>query len=186
MQSFLEVLHEHGLAPEEIIADGNLHRCPTLEKPRKRNGAYIAHMDKPVTLWWCNWETGEQETYCAEEKQSFSPSELFAWQERQKAIKRQREAESAKRHAEAAQQAKTEWKAAYPCSPEHPYLRKKALPHWMAYAKTAITRCLSLFWTKAVHCKVCNAFIPMVQSVFLLAEKSRAVILSFVGNRKSQ
>ncbi len=50
MQSFLEVLHEHGLAPEEIIADGNLHRCPTLEKPRKRNGAYIAHMDKPVTL----------------------------------------------------------------------------------------------------------------------------------------
>ncbi len=127
MQSFLEVLHGHGLAPEEIIADGNLHRCPTLEKPRKRNGAYIAHMDKPATLWWCNWETGEQETYCAEEKQSFSPSELFAWQERQKAIKRQREAESARRHAEAAQQAKTEWKAAYPCSPEHPYLRKKGI-----------------------------------------------------------
>lgn len=105
LQSFQNVLHEHGLVPEEIITDGNLHRCPTGTKPRKQNGAYIAHLDKPATLWWCNWETGQQETYCAEEKQTFSPSELIVWQEQQRAIKHQREAECTRRHAEAAQQA---------------------------------------------------------------------------------
>ena len=127
LQSFHDVLFRHGLAPEEIIADGSLHRCPTEHKPRKQNGAYIAHLDKPATLWWCNWETGEQDTWCAKEKQTFTPDELSAWQERQKVIRQQREAECSRRHAEAAQWAKKEWDSAKPCNPDHPYLKKKSI-----------------------------------------------------------
>ncbi len=127
VQSFQNVLHEHGLVPEEILADGNLHRCPTESKPRKQNGAYIAHLDKPATLWWCNWETDDQGTFCADEKQTLSVAEMSVWRERQQSIRRQREAECARRHAEAAQQAKTEWESAKQCNPEHPYLKKKGI-----------------------------------------------------------
>ncbi|MBD5646505.1 MAG: hypothetical protein HDQ89_02405 [Desulfovibrio sp.] len=78
LQTFQEVLGTHGLVPEEILANGELHRCPTENKPHKRNGAYIAHLDTPATLWWCNWETDDQGTFCAEEKPTLSPAELSA------------------------------------------------------------------------------------------------------------
>ena len=55
LQTFRDVLNANGLIPSEIIADGTLHRCPTQAKPHKQNGAYIAHLDAPATLWWCNW-----------------------------------------------------------------------------------------------------------------------------------
>ena len=128
LHTFHDVLGQHGLIPEEIFADGKLHHCPTDGKLRKRNGAYIAHLDKPATLWWCNWETDDQGTFCAEEKQTLSASELSAWRERQQSIQRQREAECAKRHAEAAQQAGQEWSSARMCDANHPYLRRKGIP----------------------------------------------------------
>ena len=55
LQTFRDILTDKGLIPAEIMADGNLHRCPTQTKPHKQNGAYIAHVDTPATLWWCNW-----------------------------------------------------------------------------------------------------------------------------------
>lgn len=113
--------------PEEIIADGNLHRCPTQGKPRKQNGAYIAHLDKPATLWWYNWETDDQGTFCAEEKRTLSPAEMSAWRERQQSLRRQREAECAKRYAEAAHQARQDWSSARNCDASHPYLRRKGI-----------------------------------------------------------
>ena len=128
LHTFHDVLGQHGLVPEELLADGKLHRCATEGKPRKRNGAYIAHLDKPATLWWCNWETDDQGTFCAEEKRTLSVSELSAWQERQQSIRRQREEECTRRHTEAAKQAGEEWRSARACDPNHPYLRRKGIP----------------------------------------------------------
>ena len=127
LHTFHDVLGQHGLVPEELLADGKLHRCATEGKPRKLNGAYIAHLDKLATLWWCNWETDDQGTFCAEEKQTLSVSELSAWQERQQSIRRQREEECTRRHAEAAQQARQEWTSARACDASHPYLRRKGI-----------------------------------------------------------
>ena len=128
LHTFHDVLGQHGLVPETILADGTLHRCPTEGKPRKQNGAYIAHLDKPATLWWYNWETDDQGTFCAEEKQMLSVAEMSVWRERQQSIRRQREAECAKRHAEAAKQAGEEWRSARACDTNHPYLRRKDIP----------------------------------------------------------
>lgn len=128
LQIFRDILTDKGLIPAEIMADGKLHRCPTQTKPHKQNGAYIAHVDIPATLWWCNWENGEQGTFCTEEKQTLSVSELSAWRERQHSIQRQREAEYAERHAEAAQLARQEWNSALMCDANHPYLRSKGIP----------------------------------------------------------
>ena len=127
LQTFRDILTDKGLIPAEIMADGKLHRCPTQTKPHKQNGAYIAHVDIPATLWWCNWENGEQGTFCTEEKQTLSVSELSAWRERQHSIERQREAEYAERHAEAAQLARQEWNSARRCDANHPYLHRKGI-----------------------------------------------------------
>ena len=128
LHTFHDVLGRHGLVPETILADGTLHRCPTEGKPHhKQNGAYIAHLDKPATLWWYNWETDDQSMFCAEEKQTLSRVEMSAWRELQQSIQRQREAECAKRHAEAVQQARQEWNSARACDANHLYLRRKGI-----------------------------------------------------------
>lgn len=68
LQTFQDILNDKGLVPSEILVDGKLRRCPTTGKPHKQNGAYIAHLDSPATLWWCNWESGEQGTFTKAEK----------------------------------------------------------------------------------------------------------------------
>lgn len=128
LQTFMEVLNGKGLMPPEIIADGKLHRCPTQSKPHKQNGAYIAHLDTPATVWWCNWESIEQGTFTEAEERTFSQAEKEALQRRQAAIKQQREGEFAQRQAAAAQKAQSELDNSMPCSPEHPYLRRKGVP----------------------------------------------------------
>lgn len=128
LQTFRDVLNANGLIPSEIIADGKLHRCPTEAKPHKQNGAYIAHLDTPATLWWCNWESVEQGTFTETEARTFSQSEKEALRQRQAIVKQQREHEFARQQAAAAQKAQSELNASFPCSPEHPYLRRKAIP----------------------------------------------------------
>ena len=120
LHTFQSILHDKGLIPSEIIADGTLRRCPTQSKPHKQNGAYIAHLDSPATLWWCNWESNDQGTVTASEEKTLSPAEKEALQ--------QRHAEFAQRQAAAAQIAQSELRAAAPCSPEHPYLQRKGVP----------------------------------------------------------
>ena len=102
LQTFQEILSSKGLEPSTVIADGKLHRCPTQAKPHKQNGAYIAHVDTPSTLWWCNWENGQQGTFTEAEERTLAPAERDALQQRQAAMKVQREAEFADRQAAAA------------------------------------------------------------------------------------
>ena len=39
--SFLRHAETHGLLIRDLIADGRWHRCPTTDKPKKKNGAYL-------------------------------------------------------------------------------------------------------------------------------------------------
>ena len=128
LQAFQDILQNNGLAPAEIITDGILHSCPTAGKPHKQNGAYIAHLDSPATLWWCNWESSEQGTFTEEEERTLPQAVKEALQQRHAAIRQQREAEFAQRQAAAAQKAQSELSAAKPCSPDHPYLLHKGVP----------------------------------------------------------
>ena len=128
LQTFQDILNDKGLVPSEILADGKLRRCPTTGKPHKQNGAYIAHLDSPATLWWCNWESGEQGTFTEAEERTLSLAERVILRQRQNAMRRQREAECAQRREAAAQQARSILNTASPCSPEHVYLRRKGIP----------------------------------------------------------
>ena len=128
LQTFRDILNAKGLIPSEIIADGKLHRCPTQTKLHKQNGAYIAHLDTPATLWWCNWESCEQDTFTEAEERTLSQEEREASQQRQAAIKQQREAEFVERRSAASKKAQRELDASEPCSPDHSYLRRKGIP----------------------------------------------------------
>ncbi len=125
---FTDHLREHGLAPEQIIADGQLHRCPTVTKPRKKNGAYIAHSDPPINIWWCNWETGQSGTFTGQTVSRLSTTEKEVIARRLEATKIQREKEREARYVEAAQKARSILESTPLCQPEHPYLKSKGIP----------------------------------------------------------
>lgn len=52
-ESFVSFAREHGLRLEYAEPDGRIHRVPTTEHPRKRNGTYRYIGDWG---WVCNWE----------------------------------------------------------------------------------------------------------------------------------
>ena len=128
LQTFWDILTDKGLIPAEIMGDGKLHRCPTQTKPHKQNGAYIAHVDIPATLWWYNWENGEQGTFTEAVEKPLSPAEKDVLQRRQNDIRRQREEECARRYETAAKQAQNMLNISFPGSSEHAYLRRKGVP----------------------------------------------------------
>lgn len=53
--SFLAAMQASGLRPRALVPDGKWRRCPTDDKPRKRNGAYILRPDGSGS--WRNWAT---------------------------------------------------------------------------------------------------------------------------------
>ena len=62
MSTAATVMHQAGLLVPSIAFDGTLHRVPTSDKPDAKNGAYIAHGDAPISIWWQNWHNGESDT----------------------------------------------------------------------------------------------------------------------------
>jgi len=126
LSSFRATVEAAGLRPGEIIADGERHRCPVDGKPNAEDGAYRLHLDPPVSGWWQNWRTGEAANWSATEERSLSPSERKTLQTRIETDRRAREAETIKRHAEAADKARRILAEATKCT-AHPYLERKGV-----------------------------------------------------------
>lgn len=51
---FEDVLRQAGLYPRDVVADGRIHRCPTEDKPKKRNGWYWLSLDGRRGAWGDN------------------------------------------------------------------------------------------------------------------------------------
>ena len=54
--TFLEHANAHGLIIKDLISDGRWHRVPTVDKPRKRNGAYLFDGARGVVKNWATME----------------------------------------------------------------------------------------------------------------------------------
>lgn len=126
LSHFQADLKAQGLLPKEIVADGQIHRCPVEGKPHGSDGAYILHPDAPASGWWLNWRTGESGNWSTKEEGSLSPAEKRALQARIEACRHARQEEEAKRHAEAATVAQGILSSLPACS-EHPYLDSKGV-----------------------------------------------------------
>jgi len=124
---FREIMRGQGLEPGDLITDGRLHRCSIAGKPQGLDGAYIIHLDSPTSLWWKNWRTDESGTHTAKSCVSLSPQDNKRVRARMEADKAQREEETSRRHAEAAQRAQAIYDLAAPCALDYPYLMRKGV-----------------------------------------------------------
>ena len=115
--------------PDAIIDDGMIHRFSTNGKPHDESGWYCLHTDGLAAGSFGDWRTGLTQTWCSKSDTAMTPAERQANRERVQAMQRQREADLAQRHQQAAQGAAKRWAAAAPCT-QHPYLERKGVkPH---------------------------------------------------------
>lgn len=116
--TFEQALQASGLLPRAIVADGKWRRCPTLDKPKKRNGAYVLHADGRG--YWRNWATDSDINSWADKSVTHSsPVDLAA-------IERRRQQERAQR-LRAIEGARAHWARCAPAHGLHPYLERKGL-----------------------------------------------------------
>lgn len=125
LQNFAECLHSAGLAVEAVQADGLLHRCGTLDKPRKLDGAYKAFLDEPPSIWWKNWRTGDEGTWTAVKEKDWTAKQRKQLKARIEAIKKESRIAQEQRWEAAAKLAIFIWRHSRPVDNGHSYLTRK-------------------------------------------------------------
>ena len=128
LQQFADRLREAGLVVDHIEVDGVLHRCGISDKPNGKDGAYKAFLDAPASIWWKNWRTGDEGTWCGVSDADMTAAEREALKARIAEAKEAARKEQAERHAKAAELAGKLWEAAHAATDDHPYLRRKEVP----------------------------------------------------------
>ncbi|MDP1647416.1 MAG: toprim domain-containing protein [Rubrivivax sp.] len=112
--------------PADIRADGTLHRFAPTGRRGDDAGWYVLHLDGvPAGAFGC-WRTGYVENWCAKRESELTPAERRQFAKRVAEMRRQREAEQARRQADAATAALARLDAAPPAG-DHPYLQRKAV-----------------------------------------------------------
>lgn len=122
--AFRSKLEAVGIIPGEIVADGTLLRCGTTVSPKGKDGAYIAHIDSPATVWWQNHQTGETGTWSPLSGSPLTEADHQAIAAR-KAARAAAQAEDSEQYAREAQAA---WDAAKEENDRHAYLERKGVP----------------------------------------------------------
>lgn len=120
--TFGDVLAQAGLIPQDIQADGVLHRCKCGCKPNgDASGWYVLYDDRlPAGAFGC-WRCGIDETWRAESGRKLSEPE----REEMRRRRAQRERDRTEAREQAKQKAKAVWESANPETGEHRYLRAK-------------------------------------------------------------
>lgn len=112
--------------PDEIHADGKLHRFPSSERRGDDSGWYVVHTDGvPAGAFGC-WREGLTQHWCSKTPEAMTPVEREAHRQKVEAMRQQREANKTQRQQQAGQFALQRWQAATPAT-EHPYLTAKGV-----------------------------------------------------------
>jgi len=128
IEQFRDAIRAAGLNPPDVIeADGKLRRFGTNGRRSDDAGWYAFHDDGIPAGAFGDWRTGLSQTWRADIGRKLTPAEEAAHRERVAAMRQAREAEEARRHAEAASKAAALWKAGTPAAPDHPYLIRKGV-----------------------------------------------------------
>src|SRR6202023_520138 len=90
-------------------------------------GWYVFHEDGIPAGAFGDWRGGLSETWRADIGRRLSPQEEAAHRARVETMRREREAEDAKRQVEAREKAAVIWQAAEPAPENHPYLVTKGI-----------------------------------------------------------
>ncbi len=128
IDQFREALHVAGLNPPPVItADGRLHRFPSNGKANDDAAWFVLHGDGIPAGAFGDWRMGISQNWRTDIGRRLSPQEEAHHTARMAAVKREREAEEAKRRAAAKVQAKAIWDGAEVTGNVHEYLNKKGV-----------------------------------------------------------
>jgi putative DNA primase/helicase len=126
IEQFRAAIYSAGLNPPEVIEpDGKLHRFASNGKPSDDAGWYVFHDDGIPAGAFGDWRGGLSETWRADMGRKLSAQEEAAHWARVETMRREREAEDAKRNAEAREKAAAIWQAGTPAPNDHAYLVEK-------------------------------------------------------------
>jgi len=127
VQQFRDAIQSAGLIPPDVIeADGKLRRFASNGKKADDAGWYVLHGDGIPAGSFGDWRTGFSQTWRADMGRKLTATEAAAHRARIEAMRREREAEEAKRKTEAREKASLIWAEATPCN-GHPYLERKRI-----------------------------------------------------------
>ena len=128
VSAFRDEIAQAGLTPPDaIIADGKLHRFASNGDRADDAGWYVLHADGiPAGMFGC-WRSNLKKNWCAKSDTAMTETERAEYRQRLAAIRRQRDADERRRHAEAAKRAQTIWDQAASAPEDHPYLQLKGI-----------------------------------------------------------
>lgn len=127
IEQFRNAIRSAGLTPPDAIeADGTLKRYATNGMRTDDAGWYVLHDDDIPAGAFGDWRSGLSQTWRADIGRSLTPGEEAAHRTRVEAMRREREAEVAKRNADARERAALIWADAQPCA-GHAYLTRKGI-----------------------------------------------------------
>jgi putative DNA primase/helicase len=125
---FADFAAAHGLILNDVRR-GAIFRCPTEEKPKKKNGAYFWDGERG---WVCNWgKDGEIHWFNEGGARAWTDAEKAAWRARRQSAEQERY----RRWREAARRAENEIVQA--TLSKHPYLAAKGFPDGLALVSGA-------------------------------------------------
>ncbi|GHT96337.1 hypothetical protein FACS1894116_13300 [Betaproteobacteria bacterium] len=113
--------------PDDLLADGKLHRCDAVGKPGKQDAAYLLHLDGiPAGGFENHRDARGWDSWRADVGRALTPAEEAAHRERIEAARVAREADATRRRKDAREQANLTWAEAISCA-GHAYLRNKGI-----------------------------------------------------------
>ena len=126
--AFHEAIRDAGLEPpEEVIADGGIHRFASDGRRGDDSGWYVLYDDGiPAGSFGC-WRTDVKQNWSATPERAMNAAEEAEYKAKMAAARKAREEDKARRQSEAATEAAMIWEAAKPATDEHPYLARKGV-----------------------------------------------------------
>lgn len=113
--------------PDQIIADGRIHRFPTNGKPKDDAGWYIAYDGElPAGAFGC-FRSAFSETWRAHTESDLTPEQRVEQHRRIREAQRAAKKEREQQQEEAARRAADIWGATKPAPADHPYLLAKGI-----------------------------------------------------------
>jgi putative DNA primase/helicase len=116
VQRFREALAGRGiLPPDNLIADGTIHRCDTEGRKGKNDASYLLHQEGLPAGGFQNWRDGlGWQDWRADTCRAWTPFEEAEHRARMEAARQQRQADEAKCHEEARRVGALVWNQATP------------------------------------------------------------------------
>lgn len=126
-EQFRAAILAAGLAPpDDMVADGLLHRFPTNGRRGDDSGWYVLHDDGISAGAFGCWRSGLHSSWCAKADSDMTAAEREAHRQRIKVMQAQREAEHAQVQQQAREAAALAWTAATAAT-GHDYLTRKGI-----------------------------------------------------------